>query len=310
MTPTLSSGWRRYLSFFGVRPERDVDDEIAFHMQARFDEYVAAGMDPDAARALTLERLGDLARYRGETLAIDQHEQRRQGMSEVLQAFIGDIRFGARQLGRNLPLTVAALLCFALGVGANTSIFSVVNAVLFRPLPFPDADNLVVVSEGIPKLAADIGSISAADLLDYKEAEGRAFASLALARRRDAVITVNGEADVIPGAAVTPSAFKVLRAAPAIGRALLDADTVTGAPFVVVISDGLWRRRYGADRSMIGKQITFSGGATAEVVGIMPAGFSFPLPGLAGMPVADIFFPFGFSPAVIRQRADNFGALA
>jgi predicted permease len=310
MTPTLNATWRRYLGFFGIRPERDVDDEIAFHVQARVDEYVASGMDPDAARALTLERLGDLTRYRGEALAIDQQEERRRGMSDILHTLIGDIRFGARQLGRNLPLTVAALLCFALGVGANTSIFSVVNAVLFRPLPFPDSDRLVVVSEGIPKLAADIGSISAADLLDYKEAEGRAFESLALARRRDATIMMNGEADMIPGALITPSAFKVLRVAPTVGRALLDADTVTGAPLAVVISDGLWRRRYGADRSMVGKQITFSTGATAEVVGIMPRGFAFPLPGLAGMPVADIFFPFRFSPGVLNQRADNFGALA
>jgi len=230
-------------------------------------------------------------------------------VSEITHTIIGDIRFAARQLGRNLPLTVAALLCFALGVGANTSIFSVVNAVLFRPLPFPDSDELVVVSEGIPKLAADIGSISAADLLDYKEAEGRAFESLALARRRDATIMVNGEADVIPGASVTPSAFKVLRVAPAVGRAFLDSDTTTSAPFVVVISDGLWRRRYGGDRSMVGKQITFSSGQTAEVIGIMPAGFAFPLPGL-GMPVADIFLPFSFSPAVLNQRADNFGSLA
>jgi putative ABC transport system permease protein len=230
-------------------------------------------------------------------------------VSDLTHSIIGDIRFAARQLGRNLPLTVAALLCFALGVGANTSIFSVVNAVLFRPLPFPDSDELVVVTEGIPKLAADIGSISAADLLDYKETEGRAFEALALARRGDATIMVNGEADVIPGASITPSAFKVLRVAPAVGRAFLDADTVTSAVPTVVISDALWRRRYGADRSMVGKQITFSNGQTAEVIGIMPPGFAFPLPGL-GMPVADIFFPFWFSPAVLNQRADNFGSLA
>ena len=180
MTPRLASNWRRYLSFFGSRPERDVDDELAFHVQARVDEYVAAGMEPNAARAATLERLGDLTRYRGETLAIEQQEQRRRTVSDVAHSIIGDIRFGARQLGRNLPLTIAALLCFALGVGANTSIFSVVNAVLFRPLPFPDSDRLVVVSEGISNLAADINRISAADLLDYKETEGRAFESLAL----------------------------------------------------------------------------------------------------------------------------------
>src|SRR3954470_18650549 len=168
MTPTLSAAWRHYLSFFGVRPERDVDDEIAFHVQARIDEYVALGMNPDDARALALARLGDLSRYRGETLAIDQQEQRRRTMSDVLHTIIGDLRFGARQLGRNLPLTVAALLCFALGVGANTSIFSVVNAVLFRPLPFPDPNRIVMVSEGLSKLGPNGTAITAPDLLDFR----------------------------------------------------------------------------------------------------------------------------------------------
>src|SRR6185436_7662513 len=159
--------------------------------------------------------------------------------ADVTHSIISDIRFGARQLSRNLPLTIAALLCFALGVGANTSMFSVVNAVLFRPLPFPDSDKLVMVSEGIQKLAADINAISAADLLDFKETEGRAFESLALVQQRGATIMVNGEAEVIPGAAVTPSAFKVLRITPAVGRGLLDSDTAASAQLVVVISDAL-----------------------------------------------------------------------
>jgi putative ABC transport system permease protein len=230
-------------------------------------------------------------------------------MSDVIHSIIGDIRFAARQFGRNVPLTVAALLCFALGVGANTSIFSVVNAVLFRPLPFPDSDELVIVSEGITNLAADINAISAADLLDYKETEGRSFQSLALVQRRSATITVNDEAEVIPGASMTPSAFRVLQVKPAMGRPFLDSDTTTSAPFVVVISDALWRRRFDADRSAVGKRITFSSGTTAEIVGVMPPGFAFPMPGL-GMPVADIFIPFSFSPAVMNQRADNFNTIA
>ena len=309
MTPRLDSRWRRYLAFFGARPERDVDDELAFHVQERIEEYIAAGMDPGAARAATLERLGDLTRYRGEILAIEQQEQRRRTMSDLTYSLIGDVRFAARQLRRNLPLTIAALLCFALGVGANTSIFSVVNAVLFRPLPFPDPDKIVMVSEGLSKLTNDINAITAADLLDFKEAEGRAFESLALVQRRSPTIMVNGEAEVIPGASITPSAFKVLRVNPAIGRAFVDSDTLTSAPLMAIISDRLWRRRYGADRSMVGKQITFSSGQTAQVIGIMPPGFAFPLPGL-GMPVADIFFPFSFSPAVMRQRADMFNTTA
>ena len=309
MTRRLGSNWRRYLFFWGPRPERDVDDELAFHVQARIDEFIAAGMDPDAARAATLQRLGDLTRYRGETLAIEQQEQRRRTMADVIHSIIGDIRFGARQLGRNLPLTIAALLCFALGVGANTSIFSVVNAVLFRPLPFPDSDDLVLVSEGITKLATDINAISAADLIDYRQTEGRAFQSLALVQQRTATLMLNGEAEVLPAASITPNTFKVLRVNPAVGRAFLQSDSAANAPLVVLISDNLWRRRFGADRSMIGKQVTFSSGRTAQVIGIMPRGFAFPLPGL-GFPVADVFYPFWFTPGVLNQRADNFNSLA
>ena len=309
MTPRLASSWRRYASFFGARIERDVDDELAFHVQERIDEYIAGGLDPDAARVATLARLGDLTRYRGETLAIEHQEERRRTMADITHSIIGDIRFGARQLGRNLPLTIAALLCFALGVGANTSIFSVVNAVLLRPLPFPDSDKLVMVSEGMPKLAADINAISPPDLLDFRESEGRALQSLALVQQRAATIMVNGEAQSIPGAALTPSAFTVLRVNPAVGRAFVDADTAAAAGLVVVISDGLWRRQFGADRAMLGKQITFSTGRTAEVIGIMPPSFGFPLPGL-GMPVADIFFPFRFTQGVMNSRADNFNTVA
>jgi predicted permease len=309
MTPRLAPAWRRYLGFFGARPERDVDDELAFHVQERIDEYIAAGLNPEAARVAALERLGDLARYRGETLAIEHGEERRRTMSDVTHSIIGDIRFGARQLGRNLPLTIAALLCFALGVGANTSIFSVVNAVLFRPLPFPDSDKLVLVSEGVQKLAVDINAISAPDLLDFRESEGRAFRSLALVQQRATTVMIDGEAQSIPAAAITPSAFKVLGVNPAVGRAFADADTTAASALVVVISDRLWRRQFGADRAMIGKQITFSTGRTAEVIGIMPPSFGFPLPGL-GMPVADIFLPFRFTQGVLNSRADNFNTVA
>src|SRR5439155_23641334 len=191
MIRAAKSAWR-YLRFSGPHPERDLDDEIAFHIDARIKDYIADGVAPDSARAAALERFGDLTRYRGEVIAIDKLEARRRTMSDVFHALVGDARFGARQLRRNLPLTLAALLCFALGIGANTSIFSVVNAVLFRPLPFPDSDRLVMVSEGLPKLAADINAISAPDLIDFKETEGRTFEALALMQSRGATLSIGG----------------------------------------------------------------------------------------------------------------------
>lgn len=230
-------------------------------------------------------------------------------MSDVLHAFVGDARFGARQLRRNPTLTIAALLCFALGIGANVSIFSVVNAVLFRPLPFPRSDRLVVVSEGMAKHAADFNSISAPDSIDFKEMEGRTLESLALMRQRIVTLSIDGDAEVVQAASITPSTFRVLRVAPAFGRAFIDDDAQSGAASVVILSDALFKRRFGGDRTLVGKSITFASGATARVVGIMPAGLSFPFPGL-GLPVGDIFFPLVFSPAVMRTRADNFGSIA
>src|SRR5262249_15463958 len=106
MTPRLNARWHRYLAFFKARPELDADDEIAFNIQERSDDYIATGMSPDAARNAALERLGDLRRYRGETLAIEQQSERRRTVSDVSHAIIADIRFGARQLARNLPLTI------------------------------------------------------------------------------------------------------------------------------------------------------------------------------------------------------------
>jgi putative ABC transport system permease protein len=230
-------------------------------------------------------------------------------VSDVLRALVADARFGARQLRRNFPLTLAALLCFALGIGANTSIFSVVNAVLFRPLPFPESDRLVVVSEGITKHAADFNSISAPDFIDFRETEGRTLESLALMQSRGATLAIDGDGEVVRGAAITPSAFSVLRVAPALGRPFVDADAQVGGPLVVILSDALWKRRFSGDRALVGRSITFAGGASAEVVGIMPPSFVFPLPGL-GLPVGDIFVPLVFSPAMMRTRADNFGSIA
>ena len=311
MTPRMpdDSLWRRYLRFWGPRPERDVDDEIAFHVEARIDEYVAAGVSPRDARAMALDRLGDLSRYRDETLAIARQEERRRTMSDVLHTLLGDLRYGARQLRRNFPLTLAALVCFALGTGANTSIFSVVNAVLLRPLPFPDSDRLVIVSEGASKIGADFERIAAPDLLDFKETEGRTFESLALVQAFGATLATEGDAELVPAASMTPSAFRVLRVTPAFGRPFVEADAKTGAPPVVILSDALWRRRYRGDRSIVGKPITFASGRTAQVVGVMSASFAFPLPGL-GMQIADIFFPFVFTPTIMSMRADSYDWLA
>ena len=152
------------------------------------------------------------------------------------------------------------MLCFALGIGANTSIFSVVDAVLFRPLPFPEADRLVLVGEELPQFGGgNFGVISTPEYADYRQLEGRVFESVAIYENTTFSITGHGEPERVSAAAVSASLFKVLRVNAAHGRTFLPGDDALGGPSVAVLSDAFWRRRFGADSAIIGQTIGING---------------------------------------------------
>src|SRR5689334_4583287 len=137
--------WRRYLRFWGPRAEADVDDELAFHIDMRARDYMARGMsEPDARRAAT-RRLGDLAEARAECIAIGSRRERRMTRAQLVDAFVQDVRFAWRTLGRQKAWTAVAIATLALGIGANTAVFSVVNALLLHPLPYPNANRIAFV---------------------------------------------------------------------------------------------------------------------------------------------------------------------
>ncbi|HEV8499290.1 MAG TPA: permease prefix domain 1-containing protein, partial [Gemmatimonadaceae bacterium] len=203
--------WRRYLRFWGHDPARDLDDELRFHLEARYDEYIAAGMNPAAARSEAERRFGSVDAVRDQCVAIDSQWERSRTMADMFHILVADLRYAVRQLRRNPSLSIAAILCFALGIGANTSIFSVVDAVLFRPLPFPDADRLVMIGESLPKFGGvNTGSISSPEYLDYKQLNGRIFKSSAIYDNSSFVLTGNGEPERIYGAVASASLFDVL----------------------------------------------------------------------------------------------------
>jgi len=141
--------WRRYLRFTRANAGADLDDEIAFHLAARIDELVATGLTPEEAEAAALARLGDLARFRAQTLRVDRQQERENTMRDRLDNITADVTFAFRQLRRSPVPAVAAILCFALGIGVNSAIFSIVNGILIRPLPYRDADRIVVINEGL-----------------------------------------------------------------------------------------------------------------------------------------------------------------
>ncbi|HKV51848.1 MAG TPA: ABC transporter permease [Gemmatimonadaceae bacterium] len=297
--------WVRYLAFWRPDPGAELDQELAFHLEARVDEYVATGLDPRAARALAVERLGDLVRVRQDCQRIEQQYARRRSMSDTLSAAAADLRFALRQLARQRAFAVAAIACLVLGIGVNTAIFSVVDAVLFRPLPFPSPDRLVMVGEGLPAIGAEnMGTISTPDFLDYATLDSSMFESASAFQTTSLTLSGNGSPERLAGLEVTSSLFRVLGVAPALGRTFRDGDDAPGSADEVVLTDALWRRRFGGDRAIVGRTIELDG-RPATVLGVMPADFVFPLPGLGPDP-ATFFVPLRMTADVMQQRGNSF----
>jgi len=210
-----------------------------------------------------------------------------------------DIRYAFRTLMREPGFAAMAILSLAIGIGANTAIFSVVNGVLLRPLPYREPDRLVAIREVIPKLAHLYPSLPV-NLNHYFEwrKRCRALESIAAVRTAEFNLTGDGEPELLNGAQVSANIFHVLGVNPRYGRAFLDEEDPDGHQRVVVISDSLWRRRFGGDPAILGRSILL-GGRPHVVVGIMPRDFRFPAQtglGFAGLgPKTEIYRPLGYS---------------
>jgi predicted permease len=236
-------------------------------------------------------------------------------MRDRFDAIIADVTFALRQLRRSPVLALAAILCFALGIGVNSAIFSIVNGVLIRPLPYRDADRIVVIQEGLPKMGPGMGSISAAELLDYRELDGRVFQATAIYEPRSYTVqSPDGSLERVPGALVSGNFLRVLGTEPVLGHipetwsqnaANPNASLATAE---MIVSHAFWRTRLGGDSSIIGKTMPL-GNATATVAGILPPGVQFPIGGI-GVTPADIFLPYELTPQVMSRRADNYGTWA
>ncbi|HEX8651885.1 MAG TPA: ABC transporter permease [Pyrinomonadaceae bacterium] len=186
-----------------------------------------------------------------------------------------DLRYGCRMLLKTPGFTLVAIVALALGIGANTAIFSVVNGVLLRPLPFKDPDRLVWAQAADLKTGEPGGSISPPDFLDYRE-QNRVFEHFAALQYISFTLTGDAaEPERVTGARVSADFFETLGITPVKGRSFLAEEEREGSNRVAVISHGLWQRRFGSDPNLVGKTVDLSGQSTL-VVGIMPAGFQFP----------------------------------
>ncbi|MDQ3585381.1 MAG: ABC transporter permease [Acidobacteriota bacterium] len=216
-----------------------------------------------------------------------------------------DVRYGVRMLLKNPGFTFVAVVALALGIGANASIFSVVNAVLLRPLPFAEAEQLVMVWERRPRQNRESGPVAPADFLDWQK-QNQSFAAMAAYSARAFNLTGGGaEPEQLIGQLVTNEFFRVLGARAALGRTLLPEVDLPGGNRVAVISHGLWQRRFGGDAGVVGRTLTLDD-EIFTVAGVMPPDFNYPdreteLWASPQRTVPDVILPGNPDPATLRS---------
>jgi putative ABC transport system permease protein len=241
---------------------KDIDEELRLHIEMETEANIKQGMSPEEARRAALKAFGNPGSIK------DMAYQVRGG--GMLEALLQDIRYGARVLAKHKGFTLVAVLTLALGIGANTAIFSVVNELLLRPLPYRDAERLVMLWE-ITAGGRHANTTSRANFRGWRE-QSTAFEGMAAFSDQRLSLTGDGDPEEVSAQLATPELFQVLGVNPIMGRSITQEDAKPDAASVVVLSYGLWQRRFGGDPNVVGKSIMLNG-APVSVIGILPAGF-------------------------------------
>ena len=258
----LNLFWTRLRALFGRESViNDIDEELRLHVEMETEQNLARGMSPAEARRAARLSFGNFDSIRDTAYTV-----RGGGLMET---FMQDVRYGARMLARNKGFTVVAVLTLALGIGANTAIFSVVNDLLLRPLPYSDADRIVMLWEVTPS-GRHMNTTSRANFRQWRE-QGASFESMAAFTDQRMNLTGVGEPEEVAAQFATPDLFKVLGVEPLHGRVLVEEDGNQGTAGVL-LSYGFWKRRFGGDPGLVGKPITLNG-LPFNVVGVMPPSF-------------------------------------
>src|SRR5215470_3896017 len=230
--------------------ERELQEEMQYHLERKIEAEVAAGLNPAEARRVAIRAMD----------GIEQQKEACRDQRKVswLEDFVHDLRFAARTLRRNPGFTLVALLTLALGIGANTAIFSVIDAVLLRPLPYGDPSQLVVVWEWNTLHGNRHNTVSPPNFLDWQK-ENHVFSEMAYFADTRTNLTGDGEPEQIVALNTSANFFSTLGVRPMIGPGFLPENGQEGKNNVVVLSYGLWKRRYAADPTIVGKTIRLSG---------------------------------------------------
>jgi predicted permease len=271
--PTPS--WRRYLTFWKPDVRRDVDDELRFHLEERAADLVAAGLTPQQAARQARAEFGDVDRISAGLRDIDQRILTNRARTEWRNVMQDEIRLALRRLARQPAFTIPAILTLALGIGATTAIYTILDAVVLRPLPYANADRLVYLDTPIPKTKMRWG-LARHEMFYFKQASHE-LEDLGVYQRSMATILGDGAAatERVPSANVSSTLLDVLGFKPYAGRLLTPQDNRFDMPQVVVLGYEFWQRRFGGDRAIIGKKIPVEG-FPLQVVGIIQPGAALP----------------------------------
>jgi len=260
--------WVRFANLFRARRvERDIQRELEFHIAERADQLHAEGLPLDEARAAARRHFGNALRIRE-----DAHRANSIGWIEQLTR---DLRLAARMMIRTPGYALTAVVTLAIGIGATTAVFSVVNAVLIRPLPYPDPDGLIGIwhSARFQTVTSNNVRLSSTMYLSYRE-HNQTFARFGLWRSSAANVTGIGDPEQVRTIVVTHETLPAVGVPPAIGRWFSEADDRPGTTETVILTHGYWQRRFGADPAVIGRLVTIDA-RPHMVIGVMPRTFRF-----------------------------------
>ena len=259
--------WSR-ATFHRSRMENEMDTELRFHVETYAEDLMRSGVSREEATRRARTEFGGIERVK--------EEGREARGAKIMETLLQDLRYGFRMLRKNPAFTIIAVLTLALGIGANSSIFSAVEAVLLRPLPYKDSARLVVIWSDMHRRHGPVHEwTNAADFYDWRT-QNKSFEDMALFDTWGPTLTGRGEPVILSGAAVTYSMFSTLGVSPALGRDLTPEDDRPNGPHVALLSDGLWRRLYSASPSVLGQTMNLDG-VGYTIIGVMPQGFEPPL---------------------------------
>jgi predicted permease len=290
---------RPYRGPLGPDPKADVADELSFHQEMRVRELIARGETPERARELAMQRFGDYRQSQRECVAIDERRKRGLTVTQFFKELKQDIGYTLRTLRRAPAFALVAIVTLALGIGANSAIFSVVNAVLLQSLPFDHADRIYRIGSLYPD--GTVYTVSAPDFMSLRE-NAYAFDQVEAYSVSPLTLSGNGDAREVQAAAVTDGLLKMLGLKTTAGRTFEPVDNQPGRNNIAILDFGFWQRQFGGDTSVLGRSVPL-GGRPVTIVGIMANGAKLPAPADLYMPVE---YDDTFSASTATDRRSEF----